>query len=128
MRRSTTLASPTLEESRHVAAMLGEIFREDEAGAGSAANAASGADTVPPAAHPSGMDSRHVEFLRLMCAEPAWASTEWAAVARRLNLMPAGAIDTINAAALEAFDEPIFEDDGELMVDIERGRELLTWQ
>ena len=59
----------------------------------------------------AGLDAAHSALLRALVAQDAWARAEFEELAATWQLMPDGALDRINEAALDAVDEPLLEDD-----------------
>jgi uncharacterized tellurite resistance protein B-like protein len=89
-----------LEESDEVAALLATVFVEDEPASSAAA---------PDEDLVSGLDSAHTALLRLLSARPLWSEAEVGQAAAEVGLMPAGALDRLNEAALDATGEPLCE-------------------
>lgn len=95
-----------LADSEEVAALLASVFVEDEPVA-----------APPPAVDDdgvSGLDAAHSAFVRLLATKPRWDPDEVDAAAASLGLLPAGALDVVNEAAIELSDEPLCDrdDDG----------------
>jgi hypothetical protein len=110
-------------ETEQVAHLLGQIFVDDEPPASAARAVQSHAIQ-----HPSGLDNAHVELLNQLLTKPQWGGEKWTGIATKLNLMPSGAIDVINEAALDQFDEPVLDqDNATLKVNQQLGRDLLEW-
>lgn len=102
-------------ESARVAAMLADIFNDDESEqAAPAANGEAAAVAPAPAAAPAvapvgGLDSAHSGFVRHLVTRPQWSRAEVEDVAAGLGLMTDGALDAVNEAALEVSGEPLCE-------------------
>ena len=87
------------------------------------------ATPAPPAPdssdHPSvvalvpGLDAPHLALLRALSAHETWTRADFDHLVARLGLLPAGALDVLNEAAVDASGEPVAEDDGDLAGDIE---------
>ncbi|UIF89302.1 TerB N-terminal domain-containing protein [Cupriavidus sp. UYPR2.512] len=83
------------------------------------ASSCSDTPTTPVATAPSSvsfaalpsLDSRHSDLLRDLVDQDAWASEAFAALCTEHGLMPSGAIEKINDAAFDAFDEALLEGD-----------------
>ncbi|CAB3974615.1 hypothetical protein BCO37747_07512 [Burkholderia contaminans] len=57
------------------------------------------------------LDGRHGALLRELIARDTWAVADFAAACAAHGVMTAGAVERINDAAFEAFDEPLLEGD-----------------
>jgi len=109
-------------ETAAVSALLTDIFTDDASetrpvpasvGTGAvgdepAASAASPFGTVDLVA---GLDATHSALVRALVAQDTWGRAEFEELAGTWQLMPDGALDRINEAALDAVDEPLLEDD-----------------
>ena len=107
-------------ETAEVSALLSDIFTEDTetlgeptpAGdrsadrAGTAAAVEGSVDEVV-----AGLDAAHSQLLRTLAGKDTWSLSEVEDLAAELSLMPAGAIDRINEAVLDAVDEPFLDED-----------------
>lgn len=106
------------EDTARVSALLSRIFTEE------------GDGTQPPeAATPEpelelddkagttlGLDQDHSALLRLILSRPEWSRAELEDAAADLDLMLDGAMEQINEAAFETFNEPLFEGDDPISV------------
>nr|WP_300011112.1 TerB N-terminal domain-containing protein [Pseudonocardia sp.] len=106
-----------LAETAQVSALLADIFTEDEPLA--PIDERPGTDPV------AGLDSAHSGLLRAMAARPAWSQADYVALAQQFGVLPAGALDVMNDAALEACGEPVAEGDDEIELNPEALQELL---
>ncbi|MFI5706509.1 TerB N-terminal domain-containing protein [Kribbella sp. NPDC051620] len=99
-------------ETAEVSALLTDIFSEDQPET-ITPKATTPVDLVPSDA-PSiaGLDAIHSTILRRLASRDAWTRGEFEEVAAQYGVMPDGALDTLNEAALDATDEPFVEDDG----------------
>lgn len=136
-----------LAETAAVSALLADIFADDDPDAhrsdsGSpvqahahaandpvdGAHQGAGIGAPPPSSVPSiaGLDAAHSAFLRALAERPTWTRGELANLAAEWNLMPDGAVDRINEAALDASDEPFLDEDDDLFTvnDYARGEML----
>lgn len=98
-------------ETAEVSALLTDIFSDDET------TGVSGPNTDMPHPEPvqaaiAGLDGVHSAMLRTLADRDVWTQVEFEEIAERYMVMPEGALDTINEAALEATEEPFLEDDG----------------
>lgn len=113
-----------LAETAAVSALLGTIFAAEEdqtpkppslpAGIGAAE-----ADRV------LGLDFAHSSLVRALGQRPLWDRSDLEAVAAEHGLLPDGALDAINEAAIEAFGEPLYDGEDDIIVNEEVLREML---
>lgn len=104
------------EDTVRVAALLSTIFAEEDDGTPAPAAPAPEPELEVEANSPLGMDENHSALLRLLVSRPEWTRTELEDAAADLDLMLDGAMEQINEAAFEAFDEPLFEGDDPISV------------
>lgn len=97
-----------LADSDEVAALLATVFVDDEPTPSIAPVDDRQDSTI------AGLDSAHIDLLRALAAKPRWASAEIDAQAAAVGLLPAGAMDTLNEASIDASGDPLCEmtDDG----------------
>lgn len=71
------------------------------------------ADAAPEALFPAlpSLDTRHSGLLRALLAQDTWASAAFATLCAEHGLMPSGALERLNDAAFDAFDEALLEGD-----------------
>lgn len=108
-------------ETSEVSALLAGIFTEEVV-----------AEAVEPAAAPSvdsmsrftGLEGRHAHLLGMVAEQATMDRETFDAEARRLRLLPEGAIETINDWAFDQFDEPVLEGEESLAL-VEHLREHL---
>ena len=74
----------------------------------------------------AGLDASHSALVHLLASNEDWRRGDFERVARRLGLMPDGAVDTINEAILDACGEPFLEGDDPLRVNVLAIRELMA--
>jgi hypothetical protein len=116
-------------ESERVTALLSKVFAEQE-------HLSSAPSVQGPAVVPAenvepefadreprllGLDPEHSAFLRVLLTRPSWSRLEVGDVAADMELMLDGALERVNEAALDAFEQRIAEGDDP----IEIARELL---
>ncbi|MCB1883584.1 MAG: hypothetical protein KDG89_06235 [Geminicoccaceae bacterium] len=100
------------EQTRNVGGILEEIFDHDEPSP----------VPVPPAAEASvdgpypGLEARHAALLQVLVTIERCNRPEYEAHARAFDLMPDGALETINDWALERFHEAVIEDGDPIIV------------
>ena len=110
-------------ESAQISSLLADIFADDESGAAPAVAAPTvAADTAPP---PGSLSPRHAALLRALLTRDSWTKSEVDALARAENLLPNAAIEAINEAAFEKFDEPVLEGEETIYVSVDLAQELL---
>nr|WP_255635609.1 TerB N-terminal domain-containing protein [Azospirillum sp. 412522] len=105
-------------DTARVSSVLGSVFVDEvvvpEATLPvAAAEDAGNADDDDPF---DGLDSQHRTLLRELCAAERWTRDDYKALARSLDLMPDGAIETINEWAFDRFDEAVLDDDDPITV------------
>ena len=106
-----------LAESARSAALLDQIF--------AAADGDSSPDHAEPAS-PGQLSCGHVELLRDLATRPSWSYAEFAELASRMGLLPAGAIEALNDASMERYGEPVLEGDDVITMNPDALKELLT--
>ncbi|CAG4892592.1 tellurite resistance TerB family protein [Paraburkholderia saeva] len=106
------------QETARVSAILADVFVEEQPAV--AVEASNAQDAVEPdepeevAPAPGallGLDDAHSTFLRLLVSRPAWTRAELADAAADLELMLDGAIEQVNEASLDHWDEPLTDGD-----------------
>jgi hypothetical protein len=73
-----------------------------------------------------GLDQAHGSLLRELTTRSSWSRADLGELADRHGLLPNGALDAINEAALEITGEPVIEGDDELAVNDAVLREILS--
>jgi TerB-C domain len=119
-------------ETDAVATLLAGIFTADAdaphgaTGHGATGHGATGhSATGHSATGRTGLDAVHRTILTEVAARPRWSSTEFAALTGRHGVLPAGALDVINDAAIEITGAPAIGGDDVLRADDDVVRELL---
>lgn len=104
-------------ETSAVSSLLAGIF-EEEAETAVVAGGDAGSVRTPDAAMPGfdGLDPAHSELLRTVVVTGSMDRDGFEALARRLKLLPDGAIETINEWAFDRHDEPALEADARIEV------------
>lgn len=64
----------------------------------------------------AGLDPQHRELLRELLAAESWARSDYEVLARSLDLMPDGAVETINEWSFDRFGDAVLEDGDPLAV------------
>ena len=114
-------------ETAEVSALLSDIFTDDDPHEGQFGGDAAVAQPGPHAvdlpadssmdaeaeAEPgiAGLDAAHSRLVRILATQDTWSMPELEEHAAALGLMPAGALDRINEACLDAVDEPFLDED-----------------
>lgn len=109
-------------ETAAVSALLTDIFTDDDVeprpvpvnvgtGAGGGVAVAVTPDPVGAVVLLAGLDAAHSALVRALVTQDAWGRAEFEELSATWQLMPDGALDRINEAALDAVDEPLIEDD-----------------
>ncbi|HQE40760.1 MAG TPA: TerB N-terminal domain-containing protein [Zoogloea sp.] len=98
------------KETAEVAALLANVFAEETASEITASFPhAAEPDTVVETSGVLGLDADHSAFLRLLVTRSSWLRGELENAAADMELMLDGALEHINEAVLDAFDEPLTE-------------------
>lgn len=103
-----------IEDTRRVSDVLSDIFKEEDATkpeAPAAAEAGSGLF--------AGLDAQHAQLVAVLIKTNQWSRASFEDQAKKLGLMPDGALEVINEWALETLDEPLIEDGEPLSVNLE---------
>lgn len=121
------LVQAKLEESGRVAALLQEIFEEDDvepsaAPAAPAGHAQSANSDVEPLA---GLDAAHSSFARELMSRQEWSRVDVEDLAAARTLLPDGALDAINEAALDLSGEPLCEGEDPILINSYAMEEML---
>jgi uncharacterized tellurite resistance protein B-like protein len=108
--------SARLAETATVSALLAGIFASDE----------------PPAApvveseRVHGLDHQHYAFLRRLGEHTAWTRAEVESAAADLQLLPDGALETINEVAFESVGAPVWHGEDPLEIDASVVKEMMS--
>lgn len=106
-----------IAETEAVSTLLAAIFTDDEPIAQTQA-----------ATDPGGawyLDQAHSDLLRELATRASWARVDFAEVAARHGVLPDGALDLLNEAAMDIAGEPVCEGDENLSVNRHVLQELL---
>jgi hypothetical protein len=109
-----------ITETAAVAALLATIFDDEPIEVAQAA----AADTTSPDCV-GYLDRAHSNLLREFATRASWARADFAALAARHGVLPDGALDLLNEAAIDAAGEPVCEGDHHLTVNRHVLQELL---
>lgn len=108
-----------LAETSAVSALLADIFIEDEP---------SHLPAPPPESvtRVAGLDSQHSAFARALSARAIWTRGDLESLAATFRLLPDGAIDTINEAALEHWGDALCDGDDPIEINAQIAQELIA--
>jgi TerB-like protein len=104
-------------ETAAVAAVLADIFPEDPPAPFPRAAGQAGARVA-------GLDGAHATLARTLATRGAWSRTDIAALARGLGLLPDGAMERINDAAIARCGAPLCDGEDPLAVNPRVAREF----
>ncbi|WP_168796567.1 TerB N-terminal domain-containing protein [Arthrobacter echini] len=131
-----TIIQAKMSETAAVSALLGGIFDEDQTlpapePGGPERPQQPGpeepAGTNPGAAFPvAGLDQAHSSMLHALAGRNQLDRNEFEDLAAHHGLLPDGALDTLNEAALDASDEPLIEGDEILIINVYALKELCS--
>jgi TerB N-terminal domain/TerB-C domain len=121
-----------ITETEGVTALLAGIFTADDDPAHDTtapddpdhAAGRPGTGAPDPGAVP-GLDAAHGSILTAVSARSTWSGTEFAALAAERGVLPVGALDVINEAAITLTGQPAIEGDDPLSIDDAVVREML---
>ena len=71
-----------------------------------------------------GLDDTHSNFLRLLVTRVSWTRAELEDAASKLDLMLDGAMEQVNEAALDNWDEPLTDGDDPVEINQELAQRL----
>ncbi len=112
-----------LSETERVSRLLGEIFVDEES------STPAPPPTVKPAADDfaiAGLDGAHSALLLRLGGAPSWERAQVERLADALGLLPDGALEVINEAAIKACGAPLLEGDELIELDSEILQEMLS--
>jgi hypothetical protein len=124
VRLDPAVISRKIDESAAVATLLATIFDAD-ADADPMAAGQTPVAAVDGAAAIAGLDSAHSGLLRALTERPSWTRDEFTALAGAHGVLPDGALDVLNEAAIDAAGEPVVPDGATLAIDHDVLQELL---
>jgi hypothetical protein len=109
--------SAKLAESAKISAILDDIFTEDEQVGTATPSTPQVTGKWPQAAG---------QLLTWLTERPEWSRTEFEMIAAECRLLPDGAIDLLNEAALDQVGGPVIEGNDPIQIDIATAKEMLT--
>jgi uncharacterized tellurite resistance protein B-like protein len=106
------LVQAKLADSERVSELLGGVFAEESEGMA--------------APEPRRLDERYRRLLVALAARPSWTRSEFQNAAAAEGLMPDGAIESINEAALEVAGAPVLDEGETIEIDNDLLKEMLA--
>jgi tellurite resistance protein len=97
------------EETAQVSALLSGVFTDDAERESEPPVVKADAELAGEETPPLGLDPDHAAFYRLLISRASWSRAELADAAADMGLMLDGALERINEASLDHFDEPLLE-------------------
>lgn len=113
--------TPEAVKEQHVLEVPAATATHDEAQQTSDANAEASDEANEPLL---GLDDAHLSFLRLLVTRASWTRAELADAASHLELMLDGAIEQVNEASLDRWDEPLTDGDDPVEINQEVAQRL----
>jgi len=105
----------TLKNTREVQAILTQVFASNED------------DVEGTTIHKGGvlgLDKPHSSLLKELLGKPMWSRIEYDALCLKYDILPSGAIETINERAYETLDGGLIEDGEEIVMNQELAKEI----
>jgi len=102
-------------ETARVSTLLASIFVEDE----ELETAADEPESTIP-----GLDAAHAGLLLALAERPEWPRDDLEELAARFELLPDGALDTLNEHAFDEIGDPLWEGDDPVEIDMDVARQL----
>lgn len=115
-----------IAESKQTAATLAEIFEDDEPEMPTEPDRPPGQTTSGNSEIFPGLDPAHSKLLRCLVERDAWSRADYEHLAARLGVLPDGAIDLLNDAAFELYEEPLLEGHDPLEINVHVAQEFLA--
>lgn len=118
------------KETARVSAMLADVFVEEQPAIQpptvqpEVVEAEERDEGTQPVGNMIGLDETHSMFLRTLVSRASWSRVELSSVAVDLDLMLDGAIEQVNEAALDHWNEPITDGDDPVEVNQELAQRL----
>ena len=103
--------SAIMADTVHVSNVLHGIFSGDEDDTEDTRSEEVGYTVSDRDERFAGLDARHRGLVEELIRQPAWTPEAFEKLARQFELMPSGALETINEWAFERFDEALIEED-----------------
>lgn len=121
------LIDEKVAETARVGELLSAIFADDDPtpdpGAPAGGRPAITVDAgLPPVA---GLDAAHTRLLRELATAPTWTRQAFEDLAERYGVLPIGALEVLNEAAIEATGDPVVDGDDQLLINHDILQEML---
>ena len=114
------------EETKEAKFVLESIFADEDTTEESEVVPHTGA--LPTNGSIPGLDTQHKQLYDKLISKAEWAFEEMEELCNALQLMPDGAVETINDWAFENVDAPLIEDGSTVYIDIELAEEIAELQ
>ena len=126
IRLDMTRVKERMAQTSEVSALLAGIFTEpEEAPSASGDSPKTTADGESPV-EISGLDANHSNLLRDLSESSEWNREEFDTLADQHGLLPEGALETLNEAAFDAYDDALLEGDDPIEVNSEILKAMLA--
>ena len=109
-----------MANTARVSSILGEIFQDDEPEEEPAETAQNNRGGFP------GLDKKHIAFLGELLVQRHWEVADYETLARQFQLMPAGAVETLNEWSFDHFGDILIEEDDGYTVNPDVKTEIAT--
>ncbi len=119
LRLDAALLERRMAETHALSSLLATVFTEE-----GPAPAPVPLVPVVPAAQVADLDAAHSRFFTRLVDRPRWSRAQVEELAAELGLMPDGALDRLNEAALEACGEPLLDGEDPVFVDLDLAKEI----
>jgi tellurite resistance protein len=105
----------TLKNTKEVQAILAQVFASNEENIETTTTFGGGI---------LDLDMPHSNLLRELLGKPKWSRNEIEALCTKYEILPSGAIETINERSYEILNEGLIEDGDEIVVNLELAKEI----
>lgn len=115
----TSSVEAKLAETAAVTALLKNIFEEEEP-----IEEAKGSEIQIEDESVFGLSQEQANFMKILTEKPLWPREELEAIAAESDLLLDGALESLNDAAFEEFDEPFFEGEDPIVINQDVAKEV----
>ncbi|KML07956.1 hypothetical protein VK92_01980 [Burkholderia sp. LK4] len=112
------------KETAKVSAMLSDVFAGEEPVVEAVPETSEASEATPASRGLLGLDDAHSTLLRLLLTRPKWTRAELVDATSDLDMMLDGAIEQVNEAALDHWDEPLIDGDDPLEINQDLAQRL----
>ncbi|GBH28648.1 hypothetical protein BvRS1_56970 [Burkholderia vietnamiensis] len=112
------------KETAKVSAMLSDVFAGEESVVEAVPETSVASKATSASSGLLGLDDAHSTLLRLLLTRPKWTRAELADATFDLDMMLDGAIEQVNEAALDHWDEPLIDGDDPLEINQDLAQRL----